>query len=247
VAGANSKVTVIEDVTSPALSGLNVVAGAVEIVAGDGAQVSYVSVQRWGRSVQDFTTIRARIGRDATFQGTLLGLGASLTKSRLDALLGEEGGRAELLGLFFGDSDQRFDYDTHQDHVAPRTESDLLFKAALRDEAALTWNGVVDVRKTASQAAANQTSRNLLLSDRASAAPTPILEISAFDVSRCSHGATVGPVDKEQIFYLQSRGIPHDEAERMLVEGFFAEVLERVPSERLRDRVENVLAAKREA
>ncbi len=104
---------------------------------------------------------------------------------------------------------------------------------------------MVDVRKTASQASANQTSRNLLLSDKASASPTPILEISAYDVLRCSHGATVGPVDDEQLFYLQSRGIPADEAERMLVDGFFAEVLERVPSEALRQRVAEVLAEKR--
>ncbi len=105
-------------------------------------------------------------------------------------------------------------------------------------------NGVVDVRKTASQASANQTSRNLLLSDQASASPTPILEISAYDVLRCSHGATVGPVDQEQIFYLQSRGIAADEAERMLVDGFFSEVLERVPSERLQRRVRAVLHSK---
>lgn len=245
VAEANSKVTVVQEGTSPTLDKLNVIAGAVEVIVKEGAQVRFVDVQRWGRNVQDFSTMRASLAKDASFQAILLGLGGGLTKSRLDVLLKEEGARAELLGLFFGDSDQHFDYDTRQDHVAPRTESDLLFKAALTDRAAFVWNGVVDVRKTASQASANQTSRNLLLSDTASASPTPILEISAYDVLRCSHGATVGPVDREQVFYLQSRGIPHDEAERMLVDGFFAEVLERVPSERLRRRVAKVLAEKR--
>jgi Fe-S cluster assembly protein SufD len=246
VAEANSKVTVIQDSTSPALAELNVVSGAVEVIAREGAQVRFVDAQRWGGNTQVFSTIRATLAKDASFQPALLGLGGSLTKSRLDVRLEGEGSRAALLGLFFGDRDQCFDYDTRQDHIAPRSESDLLFKAALNDRAAFTWRGVVDVRETASQSAANQTSRNLLLSDKASASPTPILEISAWDVARCSHGATVGPVDQEQLYYLQSRGIPAEEAERMLVDGFFAEVLERVPSERLQARVWKVLNAKKQ-
>lgn len=244
VAEANSKVTVVQEGLSPALAGLNVVSGAVEVIVRPGGQVRFVDVQRWGASVQDFSTMRAALDRGASFQAVLLGLGGSLTKSRLDVLLEGEGARADLLGLFFSDGEQHFDYDTRQDHIAPRTESDLLFKAALKGRSSLIWNGVVDVRKTASAASANQTSRNLLLSSQASASPTPILEISAFDVQRCSHGATVGPVDREQLYYLQSRGIPAEEAERMLVDGFFAEVLERVPSERLLRRVRAVLEAK---
>ncbi|MEX2159510.1 MAG: Fe-S cluster assembly protein SufD [Dehalococcoidia bacterium] len=244
VAGANSSVTVVQESTSPDGEGLSLASGAVEIFAGEGAQVRFIDVQRWGHNAQNFVTMRAQLGRSASFQAILLGLGGALTKSRLDVVMDNEGAHAALLGLFVGDGGQHFDYDTRQDHIAPRTESDLLFKAALTDSASLAWNGVVDVRETASQAAANQTSRNLLLSDKASASPTPILEISAYDVQRCSHGATVGPVDREQIFYLQSRGIPHDEAERMLVEGFFSEVLERVPSERLQQRVRRVLESK---
>jgi Fe-S cluster assembly protein SufD len=247
VAEANSKVTVIQESASPELGGLNVVSGAVEVVAREGAHVRFVDVQRWGRNVQTFATMRASLGKDASFQAILLGLGAGLTKARLDIALQEQGSRAELLGLFFGDGDQRFYYDTRQDHIAAKTESDLLFKAALDGHAGIVWEGVVDVRETAHQASANQTSRNLLLSDTASASPTPILEISAFDVTKCSHGATVGPVDDEQLFYLESRGIPPEEAERMLVEGFFNEVLERVPSEALRERVAEVLEQKRQA
>jgi Fe-S cluster assembly protein SufD len=224
----------------------NVISGAVEVIAREGAHVRFVDVQRWSPHAQVFATMRASLAKDASFQAILLGLGGGLTKSRLDVRLEGEGSRADLLGLFFGDGRQQFDYDTRQDHIAPRSESDLLFKAALSDRAAIAWNGVVDVRATASQSAANQTSRNLLLSDKASASPTPILEISAYDVARCSHGATVGPVDHEQLFYLQSRGIPAEEAERMLVDGFFAEVLERVPSERLQERVWKVLESKKE-
>ncbi len=244
VAEPNSRVTVVQEGLSADLAGLNVIAGVVEVIVRDGAQVRFVDVRRWGQHVQDFYTMRARLGRAASFEVILLGFGGGLTKSRLDVLLNEEGARAELLGLFFGGGDQHFDYDTRQDHIAPRTESDLLFKAALSDRSSFAWNGVVDVRKTASKSSANQTSRNLLLSDQASASPTPILEILAYDVLRCSHGATVGPVDPEQLYYLESRGIEPEEAERMLVDGFFAEVLERVPSDRLRRRVQAVLEAK---
>ena len=242
VAEANSKVTVIQEDVSPDVTG--VVAGAVEVIARDGSNVRFVDVQRLGKRVQNFTTMRALLSKDASFQGILLGLGGELTKARLDVRLDGEGADTELLGLFFGDGDQQFAYDTRQDHVAPRTESDLLFKSVLNDRASVVWNGVVDVRKGASGSGANQTSRNLLLSDKASASPTPILEISAYDVARCSHGATVGPVDDEQIFYLQSRGISAAEAQEMLVDGFFAEVLERVPSERVQERVRAVLDRK---
>ena len=242
VAEANSRVTVIQEDISSEIEGL--VSGAVEVIARDGSNVRFVDVQRLGKSVQNFTTIRALLSRDASFQGTLLGLGGELTKTRLDVRMEGEGSETELLGLFFGDGDQHFAYDTRQDHVAPRTESDLLFKSVLDDSASFIWNGVVEVRKGAGESAANQTNRNLLLSDKASASPTPILEISAYDVARCSHGATVGPLDDELIFYMQSRGIPADEAQEMLVDGFFAEVLDRVPSERVQDRVRAVLDTK---
>lgn len=242
VAEANSNVTVIQEDISSEIEGL--ISGVVEVIARDGSNVRFVDVQRLGKSVQNFTTIRALLSKDASFQGILLGLGGELTKTRMDVRMVGEGSETELLGLFFGSGDQHFGYDTRQDHVAPRTESDLLFKSVLDDSASFIWNGVVEVRKGASESAANQTNRNLLLSDKASASPTPILEISAYDVARCSHGATVGPVDDELIFYMQSRGIPADEAQEMLVDGFFAEVLERVPSERVQDRVRAVLDTK---
>lgn len=243
VVGRNSRVALIDERRSG--DGLAAfVSEVAEIVVGDGSKVEYYEVNNWGDGVYNFKTTRARLARDASFQSMQIGLGSKLTKSRLDVLLSEEGSNAELLGLFLGSGDQHFDYDTRQDHIAPRTRSDLLFKAALQDRSSIAWTGVVDVRKTASKSEANQTSRNLLLSDQAKAAPTPILEISAYDVAKCSHGATVGPVDEEQLYYLQTRGIPAEEAERMLVEGFFAQVIERVPSERLRGRVQKALAEK---
>jgi Fe-S cluster assembly protein SufD len=155
-----------------------------------------------------------------------------------------EGARADLAGLSFGDGRQHFDYTTLQDHVGPRTASDLLFKAALDDEASEVWYGTVRIRKGASQSDANQTSRNLLLSDHAKAAPIPVLEIEAYDVLRCSHGAAAGPLDEEQRFYLESRGIPAGEAERLLVEAFFQPVLDRMPAAAIRTRIEKALASK---
>jgi len=158
-----------------------------------------------------------------------------------------EGARAELLGLSLGDGDQHFDYVTLQDHIAPRTTSDLLFKAALAGRASEVWQGTVRIEKGAGGSDANQTSRNLLLSEHAKAAPIPVLEIEAYDVLRCSHGATAGPLDEEQLFYLESRGIPPAEAERLLVEAFFRQVLDRIPVEHVRERVEAALADKIEA
>jgi Fe-S cluster assembly protein SufD len=244
VAEADSSVTVIQEQASIETSGTSVASGVSEVFVGRDARVRLVDVQRWGEGVQHFSTARARVAKGGSFQSISLGIGGSLTKARIDAVLPEEGAHAELLGLFIGDGDQQFDYDTRQDHIGAKTTSDLLFKAALDGSASFAWTGVVDIQESASASGANQTSRNLLLSDKASASPTPVLEISAYDVERCSHGATVGPVDPEQIFYLQARGIPAEEAERMLVEGFYSEVLERVPSEQLRDRVRRVLVDK---
>lgn len=244
VAERDARVTLIDEAWSPTFEGRGFASGVVELFAGDGAAIRYVNVQRWGRHVNNFATIRARLGRDAQLLAILVGIGGDITRHTLEVTLDQPGARSEFLGVSFGDGSQHFDYTTLQDHIAEHTASDLLFKAALKDHAQDVWYGVVRIRPTAHNAEANQTSRNLLLSDHARAAPIPILEIEAWDVTRCSHGATAGPVDPEQLFYLQSRGIPRAEAERLLVEGFFADVLERIPSESLRGRVTRALNEK---
>jgi Fe-S cluster assembly protein SufD len=247
VAEENSSVTVIQETYSPEANHQALVTGAVEIIAKPDARVRFLEVQRWGSNVFNFSTIRARLDRGAELTAGLVGLGSRLTKTKLEAILEGEGASAELFGLSFGDGSQHFDYGTLQDHVGPRTTSDLLFKAALEDSASQVWSGAVRIRKGASQSAANQTSRNLLLSDKAKAAPIPVLEIEAYDILRCSHGATAGPLDEEQRFYLESRGIPKDEAQRLLVEAFFQPVLDRMPAAAVRGRLEKALAAKIEA
>ena len=240
----NAKVTFIDETLSPDAATKSFVSGAVEIVVADGATVEYYDVNNWGSNVCNFKTVRATLGRDASFRAAAVGIGSKLTKMRIDTLMPQPGARAELLGVTFGDKDQHFDYNTLQDHVGEHTISDLQFKSALTDSASLVWYGITRIEPPAAGSEANQTSRNLLLSEHAKASPIPVLEIEAWDVSKCSHGATAGPVDENELFYLQARAIPREVAERMLVEGFFADVIDRIPDARLRDRVLSAVLAK---
>ena len=172
------------------------------------------------------------------------GTGSKMTKMRIATEMLKSGARVDLLGVTFGDADQHFDYNTLQNHTGDHTSSDLQFKSALTGSASLVWYGITRINPTAGGSEANQTSRNLLLSEHAKAAPIPILEIEAHDVSKCSHGATAGPVDEDDLFYLEARAIPRRLAEQMLVEGFFADVIDRIPNERLRERVRNAALVK---
>jgi Fe-S cluster assembly protein SufD len=244
VAEAGSSVTVLLDSESPDAAQQALVSGAVEIIAKQDARVRFVELQRWGKTTYNFSTIRARLEQGAELTAGLVGLGSRLTKTKLQVSLEGEGSRAELLGLTFGDGKQHFDYSTLQDHIGPKTTSDLLFNAALDGESSEVWYGTVRIEKGASASDANQTSRNLLLSDKAKAAPIPVLEIEAYDILRCSHGATAGPLDEEQRFYLESRGIPPEVAERLLVDAFFKQVIDRLPDESIRERVEQALVPK---
>ncbi len=242
-AGRGSRVRIVDDCGSDDVR-KSLVSSAVEIVVEDGAHVEYYDINRWGDGVYNFKTVRATLGRDAEFTAMAAGIGSKLTKMRVDVEMPESGAQAKLLGVTFGDGHQHFDYSTLQNHTGKHTISDLQFKSALADYASLVWHGIVRINETAGGSEANQTSRNLLLSEHAKAAPIPILEIKAHDVSKCSHGATVGPVEETELFYLESRGIPHDLAEHMLVEGFFADVIDRIPNPEVRARVMDAVLAK---
>jgi Fe-S cluster assembly protein SufD len=247
VAEPNSSVTVVQESTGGATAGWSLASGAVEIVAKADSRVKFVDLQRMEEGgVASFSTMRANLERGAELSAALIGLGGALTRTKLEVTLAGEGSRAELLGLGFGNGKQHFDYVTLQDHVAPRTSSDLLFKAALDGEASAVWTGTARIQKGAAQSEANQTSRNLLLSEHAKAAPIPILEIEAYDVLRCSHGATAGPLDEDQRFYLESRGVPPAEAQQLLVEAFFREVLDRLPQAIDHEALEAAVASKLE-
>lgn len=217
--------------------------GAIEMVVGDGAQLDYVNWQDLGRNVYNFTHERAKVLRDATLHWILAGLGTKLTKSFIDAVLAGEGSTALMSGVYFVDQAQHLDYDTEQNHLVPHTRSDLLYKGALKDEARSVWQGNIHVYPGAQRTDAYQASRNLSLSHTARADSIPGLEIEADDV-RCTHGAAISQIDKEEVFYLMARGIPGLVAEQMIVTGFFQPVLDRIPMDSVRARLEASFAAK---
>jgi Fe-S cluster assembly protein SufD len=244
VAGEDSEVTFIDRYTGPDLHRALSVAVA-EIVVGRAARVRYTSIQEWGAGVTHLGVQRATLGRDSDFRSLAIGFGASLARAEAEAILAEPGAFSEMLGIYFADEDQHFDHRSEQDHAAPNGTSDLLYKGALRDRSRGVYSGWVHVRPHAQKTNAMQTNRNIILSDAAFARSIPNLEIEADDV-RCGHAASVGPVEEEQLFYLMSRGIPRPEAERLIVFGFFNEVLERIMLDEVRESAARAIEAELE-
>lgn len=228
VADEGSQVALVESFASPDFDEPALSCGAVEVYARAGAGVQYVGLQRWGRGVRHVSTQRTIAERDANLDTLVVNLGASVARVDLAARLEGPGAQSDMLGLYFASGDQHFDHNTRQDHVVPHAHSDLLYKGALYDEAHTVFRGLIKVHPKAQRTDAYQTNRNLLLSPDARAESLPNLEIEADDV-RCSHGATVGHLDDEELFYLMSRGMPRRVAERLVIFGFFGEVLERLP------------------
>ncbi len=214
-----------------------------EVVVGSGSRVRYVTLQEWGRHLWNFSVNRSRLGRDSTVNSLVIAFGSRFHKANVESLLQGPGASAEMLGVLFGDSSQLFDHHTLQDHQAPHTSSDLLYKGALTDKARSVFSGMIHARKQAQKTDAIQTNRNLLLSDNSSAHSIPNLEIEANDL-RCTHAATVAPVDDEQMFYLQARGLRENDAKRAIVEGFFEPVLERIPLPGIVERLRTVISSK---
>jgi Fe-S cluster assembly protein SufD len=211
--------------------------GSAEIFAGEGSRVGYVAVQKWGRNVWHFGDQRAQLQKDASLRLFNVTLGGQFSKTRVEASLVGQGAEAELKAIYFASGEQFFDFHTLQDHQVGNTRSDLLFKGALQDTARTVYAGLIRIEKGAARSDAYQANRNLVLSDHAKATSIPMLEIDNNDV-RCTHGATVGPVDPMSMFYLRSRGIPEATAKRMIVQGFFGDVLDRIPFEHARALVE---------
>jgi Fe-S cluster assembly protein SufD len=228
VAEAGAHLAYVEEFSSPDFDAPTLSCGAVEVYAHDGAHVQYVAMQRWGRGVRHFSSQRTIARRDADLDTLVVNLGATVARVDLKASLEGPGARSDMLGLYFGREDQHFDHNTRQDHVAPNANSDLLYKGALYDRSHGVFRGIIRVHKGAQRTDAYQTNRSLLLSPDARAESLPNLEIEADDV-RCSHGATVSQLDEEELFYLMSRGLTRRQAERLVVFGFFGEVLDRLP------------------
>ncbi|HEY7756289.1 MAG TPA: Fe-S cluster assembly protein SufD [Actinomycetota bacterium] len=245
VAEEGSDVTFIDRYVSPPL-GRALSDAVVEIFAGPGSRVRYVALQEYGEGVHHLSVQRARVGRDAEVRSLGVALGASLARAEVETVLAEDGGSSEMLGVYFGDGDQHIDHRSIQDHVGSQTASDLLYKGAMRDRSNAIYTGTVIIEQGAHRCDAYQTNRNILLSETARAHSVPNLEILTNDPTRCGHAASVGPVGEDELFYLMSRGIPRQEAERLIVFGFFQEVLDRVGIPEVRDALVAAIEAELE-
>lgn len=226
-AGEGSEVTVVERFTSGDVHAL--VVPLVELVARPGARVRYLSINELGARVWMIGHQVARGEQDSHTLLATVALGGDYARVRSDARLTGRGAEGDQIAVYFGEGNQMHDFRTLQDHAAPKTRSNLLFKGAVQGHSQSVYTGLIRVRKEAKGTDAFQTNRNLKLSEHAWAESVPNLDIETNDV-RCSHASTVGPVDVDQLFYLESRGVPPDLAERLIVLGFFAEVLERLPA-----------------
>ena len=217
-----------------------------QISVADAARVGYVGVQLLDRATWSIASLEIDAGAQATVTAGLAGFGGDYARVRTSCRLSGRGASGDLLAAYFGDGDQTLDYRTFQEHVAPDTTSNLLFKGAVSDRSRSVYTGLIKVDAGAHGTNAFQTNRNIKLSDDAWAESVPNLMIENNDV-HCSHASAVGPIDEEQRFYLESRGVPTSEAERLIVAGFFAEVFDRLPVTDLRTRLEAAVASKLEA
>jgi Fe-S cluster assembly protein SufD len=243
IAEEGSRFSLIEEYTSvsPELVGYsNAVA---EVFVDQGAKFEYVSIQNLSRETWHFATHHAKVGRDAELDWVAGGFGSKKGKIRIQNDLAGQGATSRVTGAYFSDGEQHLDYDTFQEHIAPNTTSDFAFKGALRDEATAVWRGMIRVEEDAQKTNAYQENRNLMLSDDAHADSIPGLEILANDV-RCTHGSTTGRVDREQLFYAMARGLTRHDAERLIVRGFFQDVLDRIELEPVREALGAALEAR---
>ena len=221
----------------------NLHAGLVELKVSDGANLRFVELQSWGDQVWNFSHERAQVGRDANLDWIFGAIGSQVTKNFSSLDLVAPGATGRMSGFYFSNGQQHLDHDTRQNHLAPNTTSDLLFKGALKGSSRSVWQGMIYVAPGAQKTDGFQANRNLVLSPSARADSIPGLEILADDV-RCTHGATVGKIDPDPMFYLLSRGIPHEDAERLIVEGFFDPIMQRIPFEGVRERFQKAILDK---
>jgi Fe-S cluster assembly protein SufD len=236
-----ARATLAVEYASPTeASGESLHAGIVEASLAEGAKLNFVEMQTWGEHVWNFTHERATIGRDAELDWIYGAVGSQLTKNFTDIDLAGRGSHVRMSGFYLAGGKQHLDHDTQQNHLAANTTSDLLFKGGLVDSSRSVWQGMIYVAPGAQQTDGYQANRNLVLSKKARADSIPGLEILADDV-RCSHGATVGRLEEEPIFYLMTRGLPRKQAERLVIDGFFAPIMDRIPFETVRSRLENMI------
>ncbi len=243
VAEPGSRFSLIEEYAGGSAEAAGYSNAVVEIFVGREAKVEYVSLQNLTRETWHFASHRAQVGRDAELDWVAGGFGSKKGKVRIENDLAGQGATSRVTGAYFADGDQHLDYDTLQEHQAANTTSDFAFKGALRDQATAVWRGMIRVEPEAQKTNAYQENRNLLLSPKAHADSIPGLEIQANDV-RCTHGATVSQVDREQLFYAMARGLTQPNAERLILRGFFQDVLDRIELEPVREAFGEALEAR---
>jgi len=239
----DASATLLEEFSSPD-GGATWYGGTTDLRLGEGARLRYASLQRLGDAAWQIGAQRAEVGKDAVLTLLDAEIGSAVTKMGLEVRMSGGGGTSRLLGILAAGGAQRIDINSTQDLLASHTTSDLLYLAALYDEAHASFYGLTRVRPEAKATSSYQECRNLLLSPLAGAEPIPVLEIETNDILRCGHGATAGAIDPVQRFDAMSRGLPADEAERMIVRGFFERVVAQIDSEPIRARVLAALAAR---
>lgn len=242
--GANSEVTVLDVWTSP--DDVDAYAApVVELQPGDGANLAYVGVQDYGRSIWSNAHLLARPGRDATARAWVVALGGAYARLYVDATLAAQGSTADIAGVYFGDGDQVLDFRSLQDHLGSRSVSNFALKGAVVDRAHGIYTGLIRVHEGAKATESFLANRNLVLDEGAHVDSVPNLEIlNENDIRSCGHASATGPVDEEHRFYLESRGVPTEIAERLIVFGFFDDVVANVPLPGVREPLRQAVAAK---
>lgn len=240
-----AKATYLHECASPTLDAQTLHLGSTELVVGDSADLQYVALQNWGEHVYNFGHQRARVGRDAKTDWVVGEMGTRLSKVFQTLDLVGDGAWGRMSGIYFAHNKQHLDLDTQQNHRALNTTSDLLFKGALKGHSRTVWQGMIVAEPGAQKTDGFQANRNLILENTARADSIPGLEIKANDL-RCTHAATVGRIDDTELFYLMSRGIPLDDATSLIVDGFFDPLMQRIPFEGVRERLQLSIDTKME-
>jgi Fe-S cluster assembly protein SufD len=238
-----AEATLLSETASTMADGRGLHCGSIELIVEQGARLRYVNLQNWGHEVWHFAHQKANVGREGHLQWTIGALGGKLAKVNQHVALVGPDAEVQVNGVMFTEGKQHLSYNTLQHHMAPYCRSDLLYKAALQDRSRTVWRGMIKVDKVAQRTDSYQRNDNLMLSRDARADSIPGLEIEADDV-RCTHGATAGRVDAEQIFYCMCRGLSRYEAMHMIVEGFFHGVYDRIAVEAVRETLSRAVERK---
>ncbi len=238
-----SSASLIDEVLSP--DDLKISINCVsELFLGNNSQLSYLNINLTGGQTTNHLFQRATLGQNSEFSNLVIALGGKITKADMRSVLKEENSKMHTYGIVLGDDKQHFDHHTILDHQASFTKSSLDFRVALKDKAKSAYTGNLKIVHEALKCSAVQENRNLLLSEAAKAESIPELEILTNDVEKCSHGVTMGKVDKDQIYYLMSRGLTEKESEKMVIEGFLEPTISKIPDETLRKEVRSRIEQK---